>query len=293
MRLFLTIACAMAIFASAGAMSSSGAQETSWKVTSVQGVVRVSQRGQASSTAYLNEILANGATLTTGADSRATVENGSQNIVVASHSRMTIAPDSSSAMTRIIEDFGYLLFKVDHRAEPHFRVETPLLAAIVKGTTFSVSTDPREDMVHVVQGLVEIQLKAGRDHSSDVATGGTGWVLRTAPEILSLSGSSNPPRAETQLTPAQAGRSDQTARTETSAASPLIPGSFSFDETHQSERNSPIAIRLTDVFIIVVIVVIAMFAGRALFSRFLARKGGGGAGSFNSDADATSRRRRR
>lgn len=55
---------------------------------------------------------------------------------------------------------GSLLFKVEKRASQHFEVETPYLAAVVKGTTFSVSVDGEASAVHVVEGAVEVKALA-------------------------------------------------------------------------------------------------------------------------------------
>jgi hypothetical protein len=103
--------------------------------------------------------------------------NGRQTITLAANSRLSVAPDSSDGLTRIIEDLGSALFQVDHRSAPHFRVDTPLLAAVVKGTTFTVSADGERDSVHVVQGLVEVRSNAN-GQASDVSSGATAQVTR-------------------------------------------------------------------------------------------------------------------
>ncbi len=58
--------------------------------------------------------------------------------------------------TKIVQAMGSLLFKVEKRANQHFEVETPYLAAVVKGTTFTVSVDGETSAVHVVEGAVEV-----------------------------------------------------------------------------------------------------------------------------------------
>jgi ferric-dicitrate binding protein FerR (iron transport regulator) len=289
MRVLHNLAIAALLLAAAAPLSIARAQDAAWKVTSLQGVVRVSHSGHASEAAYANEILPNGATLTTGAESRATLENGLQSIEVASHSRMTIARDSTAALTRIIEDFGYLLFKVDHRGEPHFRVDTPLLAAIVKGTTFSVSTDPREDMVHVVQGLVQIQLKSGGN--SDVATGGTGVVLRSDPDVITMPRASGASRTDARASALADGAS--AGAPSASLAPSGSPVGFMVGAARGGDAGAPLAVRLTDVLFIVVVMVVVMFAGRAVFSRFVSRPDGPRSRTIDEDRDAASRRQRR
>jgi hypothetical protein len=145
----------------------------------------VAEPGRNTVAAELNAPLTPGATVTTGADSRAIVENGLQRIVMSANSRMTLAADSTDAMTRVLQDLGALLFQVDRRGEQHFRVETPLLAAVVKGTTFTVSVTPGAHAVHVSQGLVEVRANNG-GAANDVGPGMTARVAQGEPAVLSM-----------------------------------------------------------------------------------------------------------
>ncbi|MEQ1709282.1 MAG: FecR family protein, partial [Terricaulis sp.] len=185
MRKFLALGCALAFAASAFMASPASAQQAPWRITAREGVVRVRQPGQDLADATLNQNLREGASVATGADGRATLENGAQHIVMTPNSRMTIAPDSNDAMTRILQDLGSVLFQVDHREASHFRVETPLLAAVVKGTTFTVSTGPQQDMVHVSRGLVEVRANEG-GAANDVAAGVTARIARAAPGAIAM-----------------------------------------------------------------------------------------------------------
>ena len=181
-KLNTLLGAVMALFACAF-LAPAWAQEAVWRITAQQGAVRVVEPGRAPAEAVTNAPLAVGASVTTGADGRATLENGQQRIVVTPNSRMTIAPNSTDAMTRILQDLGSLLFQVDRRGEQHFRVETPLLAAVVKGTTFTVSSGADMSQVHVSQGLVEVRANAG-NAVSDVAAGMTARIARGAPSDL-------------------------------------------------------------------------------------------------------------
>lgn len=156
------------------------AQQSSWRVVAVQGTVRVRARADAHQ-ARLNEVVPVGSAVTTGADSSAELSNGLQHVTMSANSRMIISANESSGVTRIVQSLGSILFQVDHRESPHFYVETPRLAAIVKGTTFSVIVLPRWDVVAVSNGLVEVQSRRG--HSSvDVATGEAARVSGDAPD---------------------------------------------------------------------------------------------------------------
>ncbi|HMP61514.1 MAG TPA: FecR domain-containing protein, partial [Phenylobacterium sp.] len=98
---------------------------------------------------------------------------------------MTVAAGEAEGMTRIVQDLGSILFQVDKQARPHFRVETSLLAAVVKGTTFTVSISAVSDTVHVAEGLVAVQAMNG-GLPSDISAGVTGQVLRDAPDQVGV-----------------------------------------------------------------------------------------------------------
>ena len=133
------------------------AEKVDWRLTEATGIVRVLQPGMVPQPGRAGMALKVGSTITTGRQASAVVANGQQVIRISGDSRTTIAPDSGDGMTRILQDVGSAMFKVDRRADQHFRVETPLLAAVVKGTTFTVTAGVAEDVVNVSQGLVEVR----------------------------------------------------------------------------------------------------------------------------------------
>lgn len=183
MRFLYMLACAFAL--GSLPLQAASAQSAPWRVTAQEGAVRVTQPGLSPVQARANESLRPGAVVTTGANSRATLENGLQRVVMSANSRMTIAADSTDAMTRILQDLGSLFFQIDRRDAQHFSVETPLLAAVVKGTSFTVSVTPQQDVVHVSHGLVEVRAHQG-GVGNDVAAGATARVQREIPAAVSV-----------------------------------------------------------------------------------------------------------
>lgn len=177
------------------------AGEAPWHITAQEGAVRVAQPGQQPADGALNQPLAAGTTVTTGAASHAKLENGLQSIDVGANSRMTIAADSNDGMTRILQGLGTILFQVDHREAQHFTVETPLLAAVVKGTIFTVTSMSDRDQVHVASGLVEVHaLKSNM--MRDVASGETASIMHASPGTLAIRvPNSEPPLASGNFNP--------------------------------------------------------------------------------------------
>ena len=177
----LALLCLAMAFAHTPAL----AEGDGWRITQVEGVVRVSQPGAPPRDARHGQDLGIGTVITTGRNSSATIDNGLQTITISASSRTTLAPESRPGRTSIFQGVGTALFKVDRRRDQHFEVNTPLLAAVVKGTTFTVTAGPQDDVVHVSSGLVEVRPLAGAERI-DVAPGQTVRVNRMAPEQMSL-----------------------------------------------------------------------------------------------------------
>jgi hypothetical protein len=117
------------------------------------GVSKVAQRGGAVSV---------GEVVTTGANGRAVLVRGEEYLIVSPNTRIRVAdPARSGGMTQIMELFGNTIFRIKKMATPHFGVQTPYLAAVVKGTTFSVTVTERGASVQVVEGRVEVSTRDG------------------------------------------------------------------------------------------------------------------------------------
>lgn len=133
-----------------------------WRVEETSGSVRIAQTMAGVQLVSTGESLSAGSVLTTGLDGRAVLARGEQTIVVGPNSRMALPAVEDKGMTRILQDLGTLMFKVDKQEKQHFRVETPVIAAVVKGTTFTVTAGAGSHAVHVAEGLVEVtSLKSG------------------------------------------------------------------------------------------------------------------------------------
>ena len=59
-------------------------------------------------------------------------------------------------LTTIIQRAGSIVLEVEKRNVKHFEVETPLLAALVKGTRFRVTIEKNNSYVDVLTGEVEV-----------------------------------------------------------------------------------------------------------------------------------------
>ena len=74
-------------------------------------------------------------------------------VTVKANSTVELLPlEESGKRTRILQHSGDAFFQVDKRRDEHFTVETPYLAAVVKGTAFGVSVSNSAASVSVSQG---------------------------------------------------------------------------------------------------------------------------------------------
>ncbi len=143
--------------------------DTAWVITSVNGNARVRSLDATVIPATAGNELAEGMTVTTGDASRMVLTRAGDTITVSPNSAFSVGPDTPNASSpSILQTLGTLLFSIDSSAGPrNFQVRTPYLAAVIKGTVFSVSVTPEGSALHVTEGLVQV---------ADLATGQTGLV---------------------------------------------------------------------------------------------------------------------
>lgn len=147
----------MAVMLTAAFPADSRADDGPWTVSEVAGAVRAMPVGGRAVALRPGDLVSAGDEVETGADGRLVLARGEATITVAPDSRMSL-PEAPSAglTTTIMQELGTLLLKVNRKPQQHFEVKTPFLAAVVKGTTFTVSVDREGAAVHVVEGLVQV-----------------------------------------------------------------------------------------------------------------------------------------
>src|SRR4051794_18152975 len=140
------------------------AGETVWKVSEVTGDVRVLDGGHGRA-ALKGSLLASGAVVAAGPGARAVLVHDKDFVIVSPNSRVRIAPaEQQKGIFQIIADYGTALFRIEHKQTPHFGVQTPYLAAVVKGTVFSVTVGDTGASVQVTQGAVDVGTLDGGAH---------------------------------------------------------------------------------------------------------------------------------
>src|SRR5690242_544609 len=140
------------------------ATSSGWTISEASTGVMVVHAGVSRAAARGGRVQA-GDIVSTGQNARAVLVNGDEYAVVSPNSRLEIAdPRSSGGLMQFIEKIGNAVFSVKKGSAPHFGVQTPYLAAVVKGTTFSVTVDDSGASVQVVEGAVEVMTVDGGAH---------------------------------------------------------------------------------------------------------------------------------
>lgn len=155
-----------------------------WVLTQKSGDVRVLRNGLQPASLQLRAALVPGDVIATGATGRAMLTNGDDYVVVAPASRLVLPKEQAqTGFTRLMQQVGTMLYKVRHTGVPHFAVETPLLAAVVKGTSFTIVVDKDRAAVQVTDGIVEVS-SAGGAARRLVERGATVYVGRARPDAI-------------------------------------------------------------------------------------------------------------
>lgn len=148
-----------------------------WQVTQTTGQVWFTAQGAQTVALTRASLVPDGAMVVTGANGRAVLARGIETMVLAPNSAVSLpAPEADS--TTVLQRAGEVTFDLERRDVRHFTVETPHLAAVVKGTTFTVRVGELDATVSVERGLVEVtDLFTGE--IADVAAGQSAAVEGT------------------------------------------------------------------------------------------------------------------
>jgi len=186
------------------ASAASAAEDGVWSVSKATGEVWVATTGAQPVSLNQDEALKPGDTIRSGRNGRVLLVRGEESILISPNSVVGLPAEKKEGLsTTIIQRAGSILLEVEKRNVKHFEVETPYLAAVVKGTQFSVTVNAGSTKVGVVRGQVEVSdFKTGQ--IAQVMPGQAATAFEHGKPGLSLSGAGtfNPiehgkPRAST------------------------------------------------------------------------------------------------
>lgn len=184
------------VLAAALAASSSAlaADDGVWSISKSSGEVWVTTAGAEPAALTQEEALKPGDTIRTGRNGRVLLVRGEETILVAPNSVIGLPTEKKDGLsTTILQQAGSILLEVEKRNVKHFEVETPYLAAVVKGTQFAVTVNAASTSVEVKRGQVEVSdFKSGQIALVMPGQSATSFAHGKAGLSLSGSGSFNP-----------------------------------------------------------------------------------------------------
>ncbi|RXH26427.1 membrane protein [Bradyrhizobium nanningense] len=163
--------CAVVAALTLGTASGAFAAEDGvWSISKATGEVWVVTDGAQQVSLNQEETLKPGNTIRTGRNGRVLLVRGEETILISPNSVVGLPAEKKEGLsTTIIQQAGSILLEVEKRNVKHFEVETPYLAAVVKGTRFSVTVGAGTTKVGVLRGQVEV---------SDFKTGQIAQVMK-------------------------------------------------------------------------------------------------------------------
>jgi hypothetical protein len=176
-------------FVLGAASSALAAEDGVWRVSKSSGEVWTTTTGTQQASLTPKEVLRPGDIIRTGRNGRALLVRGEETILVSPNSVIGLPAEKKDGLsTTILQQAGSILLEVEKRNVRHFEVETPYLAAVVKGTHFRVSVNAASTSVDVLRGQVEVaDFKTGQ--IAQVMPGQHATVFANGKPGLSLSGS--------------------------------------------------------------------------------------------------------
>ncbi|WP_417308872.1 FecR domain-containing protein [Devosia sp.] len=103
------------------------------------------------------DIVPDGTMVRTGKGTKVRLERGNERIDLGSNTQIRIYDRADTLYTTVKQDFGIVSVEADVRQVEHFAVETPQLAAVVKGTRFTVIYGENIAEVRVNRGTVAVR----------------------------------------------------------------------------------------------------------------------------------------
>src|SRR5689334_5912970 len=219
------------------------AQDAVWRVSKASGTVTIWASG-AQPVALTDTTTVNpGDTIRTGANGRVLLMRNAETMLISANSVVSLPPEQVGGMsTTILQQAGSILLEVEKRNIKHFQVETPYLAAVVKGTQFRVTVDRDDSRVDVLRGQVEVaDFKTGQyaqvypAQSARVSAQGAGGLSLSGTGLMSPIQQGAPRRSSVEPLPMPTQQKQPEQRT---AAAESAPGQSLWAPVQREETDS-------------------------------------------------------
>jgi hypothetical protein len=175
-RIFLKLAIIMALLVPSSALAAD------WVAVKLRGHVLQLIDSQWEPVAR-GDVISDDRVIRTLKDGRVELQRDNETIALAPDTQIQIRDKAGKKFTTVTQHFGAVSIEADVREVQHFAVETPYLAAVVKGTRFTVTSDDKGASVKVARGLVDVVALATGAHA-DIPAGQTIKVSASAAIVI-------------------------------------------------------------------------------------------------------------
>jgi hypothetical protein len=183
----LLILAAIVLISGAGAASADA-----WTAVRLRGVVLQLVEG-AWQPVHRNDAIADGTVIRTLNSGYVDLTRGSETVSLGPTTQIQIFDKGGAKpFTTVQESFGQVAVEAEVENVQHFAVQTPYLAAVVKGTRFVVTSNNRGASVSVQRGHVEVDDKANKTHTT-ISVGQTAKTGAATGGKLEVSGAGDLP----------------------------------------------------------------------------------------------------
>ncbi|MEO6396065.1 MAG: FecR family protein [Devosia sp.] len=125
---------------------------------------------------HRNEIVSDSRPIRTAFNGSVSFERGEETIQLGPNTEIRIHDRNGQNFTTVEETSGTVTIEAEVQNVQHFAVETPFLAAVVKGTRFTVKSTSRGAWVAVERGHVAVEDLHSRNHVT-ISAGQTAEVV--------------------------------------------------------------------------------------------------------------------
>ena len=131
------------------------------------------------------DVVPDGGKVRTASNGRLELARGQESIALGPNTQIAVRDAAGQKMTSVIQSSGVVTIEAEKRNVQHFSVQTPVLAAVVKGTQFTVTYRNGQARVDVESGVVQVQ-DGVHDMVVDVTRGQSAAASQASP--LDISG---------------------------------------------------------------------------------------------------------
>ena len=173
---------AIFVVALAAVFNAEAGESGAWVLATVEGNVDIDGKTAGSTGATIDQE----SVIETGADGNVVLTRSGDSITMFPNSKMSVPVNDNGEDPGVLQTLGKLLFRMESRESRDFKIDTPYLAAAIKGTTFTVEVDDGDAVVEVSEGSVLVTANRS-GQSSYVGPGERASVARDKGDAVRVS----------------------------------------------------------------------------------------------------------